>query len=101
MDVASQPRPAPPSSLRNLCVSTLSFSFSSALYLSSATVRISIISKTLRFLYFHTLTNSFASRKMLSPMASSTSALFAQNTRVGVPMRSFRRFLACYPSARY
>jgi hypothetical protein len=52
-------------------------------FLLSATVHINIIPRILAFLCFHTLTNSFASRKTLSPIVSSPSELFAQNTRGG------------------
>jgi hypothetical protein len=52
-------------------------------FLLSATVHINIIPRILAFLCFHTLTNSFASRKTLSPIVSSPSELSAQNTRGG------------------
>src|SRR5580693_1312042 len=50
----------------------------------SARVRINIIPKPLAFLCFHTLTHSFALRKTLSAVVSTSSTPFAQNTGGGV-----------------
>jgi len=50
------------------------------------------------FLCFHVLTHSFAPAKSLSSMFSMLSALFAQNTRGGVPRISKRSI--CRPSHR-
>src|SRR5271169_4047399 len=49
-----------------------------------ARVPINIIPWDLRSLCFHTLTHSFATGKMPSPLFSKVSALFGKNTRGGV-----------------
>ncbi len=65
----------------------------------SARVRMNINPRHLRFLCFHTLTHSFALSKTLSPIVSCPSALFAQNTRGGVPpLSSYRPAKYSYPA---
>jgi hypothetical protein len=83
----SSPNPQISSSIRpTLAFSLVSFisstsSASPAFFRPTlATVHISIIPWTLRFLCFHTLTHSFAPSKTLSPILSIASALFTQNT---------------------
>jgi hypothetical protein len=53
-------------------------------------------------LSFHTLTNSFATPKTLTPAFSSSSTLFPQNTRGGLCRRPFSRStpVACHPGHR-
>ena len=93
---ARQPFPAPQLSAKPLCMAftlalsgryllpALSILFFRSTTALSARVHINIIPKALALLCFHTLTDSFARRKTLSPVVSISSTLFVQNTGGGV-----------------
>src|SRR5580704_1725609 len=89
------PLPTTPSSRRHLCAS-------SALSLSPLNFELSTLNRPFftAFLCFHTLTHSFASAKSLSSIFSRLSALFAQNTRGGVPRISKRSICALLHQGR-